>query len=74
MAALIEVRPMNARGASRMRAEMACASASLPTGVQSMTTLCSPSDAHSMKHTRDAARWRPPVMARTTRGSTIAAA
>ena len=73
MAALIEVRPMKARGASRMRLETACASPSLPTGVQSMTTICSPSEAHSMK--QSAMRpVGPAVMARTTRGSTIAAA
>ena len=64
---------MKARGASRTRPATPSASAALPTGVQSMTTVCSLLEAHSTKHS--AMRpIGPPVMARTTRGSAMAAA
>ena len=64
---------MKARGASRIAWKRLAPRPSLPTAVQSMTTICSPSDAHSRKQSamRPAG---PAVMARTTRGSTIAAA
>ena len=73
MAALIEVRPMKARGASLMRLATASASSALPIWVQSITSIWSVSPAHSTKHS--AMRpIGPPTMARTTRGSTMAAA
>ena len=73
MAALIDVRPMNARGASLMRLATDVASSALPTLVQSITTAWSVSPAHSTKQI--AMRpIGPPAMARTTRGSAIAAA
>ena len=73
MAALIEVRPMKARGASRMRSATPCASPCAADGVQSTTIVCSLSEAHSMKH-RAMRPMAPAVMARTTRGSAMAAA
>ena len=49
MAALMEVRPMKARGAWRTRPATPSASAALPTGVHSTTTACSVLEAHSTK-------------------------
>ena len=73
MALLIDVLPMDDRGVSINLSPKRRAEASPSITVQSTTTFCTPTVAHSMKHTA-MRRCEPEVMARTTSGFASAAA
>ena len=72
MAPLIEVRPMNERGAARIAAASPPASSSSRIIVQSATTFCSPAPDHSTKQIA-IVPVVPPRIAASTRGSVNAA-
>ena len=67
------VRPMNARGALRIRSARARASSAVPTAVQSATMVCSATPDHSISEIAIRPT-SPERIAATTRGFAIAAA
>mgnify|MGYP003694560609 CR=1 FL=1 len=73
MALLIEVLPTNDRGASTSLSPKPRAESPSPINVQSTTTFCMPTVAHSTKQTA-MRRFGPEVMAFSTSGSEMAAA